>query len=79
MGLKLDDFLVRGAICFSGDFIWGNGGYLHGWVEFEFKGIEYVFDSMHKTVVLKQEWYELYKPKVDYKETKKEILDKYLN
>ena len=46
MGLKNDDYLMRGAICISGNFIWGNGGYSHGWVEFKYRGKEYVFDSM---------------------------------
>ena len=79
MGLKSNDFLVRGNICIPGDFFWKDGGYSHGWVEFEFEGLEYVFDSMHKCVVPKQEWYELYKPRIDYKKTQKEILDEYLN
>ena len=34
IGLKDDDYLMRGDLCISGDFIWGNGGYSHGWVEF---------------------------------------------
>ena len=46
IGLKDDDYLMRGDLCISGDFIWGNGGYSHGWVEFKYKGKEYVFDSM---------------------------------
>ena len=36
IGLKDDDYLMRGDLCISGDFIWGNGGYSHGWVEFKY-------------------------------------------
>lgn len=71
MGLNPNDFLVRGYI--------GPTNYHHGWVEFEFEENEYVFDSMIKDVVLKQEWYEYYNPRINYKKTQKEILDEYLN
>ena len=36
MGLNDDDYLIRGDLCISGDFIWENGGYSHGWVEFKY-------------------------------------------
>lgn len=74
MGLKSSDFLVRGFIDL--DF---QKNYHHGWVEFEFEGTEYVFDSMYESVVLKKEWYESCNPRIDFKKTKKEILDEYLN
>ena len=74
MGLKLDDFLVRGYIDLDR---WSN--YHHGWVEFMFKDNEYVFDSMIKGIVSKYEWYEYFNPRVEYKKTQKEILDEFLN
>ena len=74
MGLKPDDFLVRGYIEVEG---WTN--YHHGWVEFKFEGNEYVFDSMIKGVEYKEEWYKFFLPKVEYKKTQKEILDEFLN
>ena len=74
MGLKPDDFLVRGYIDLDG---WKN--YHHGWVEFTFEENEYVFDSMVKGIVSKQEWYENFNPRVEYKKTQKEILDEFLN
>ena len=77
IGLKDDDYLMRGDLCISGDFIWGNGGYSHGWVEFKYKGKEYVFDSMCKGVVPKIEWYEEFKPKVKFRHSKKEIIESF--
>ena len=74
MGLKPDDFLVRGCIDVD-----GCKNYNHGWVEFKFDGHEYVFDSMIKGIVLKQEWYKSYNPRVEYIKTQREILDEYLN
>ena len=74
MGLKPDDFLVRGYIDLDS---WKN--YPHGWVEFTFEENEYVFDSMVKGIVSKQEWYENFNPRVEYKKTQKEILDEFLN
>lgn len=74
MGLKPDDFLIRGYIDLP-----YRKYYYHGWVEFKFEENEYVFDSMIKGVVPKQEWYERYNPRVEYRKTQKEILDKYLN
>lgn len=70
MGLNFDDFLVRGYI---------DRNYHHGWIEFKFEENEYIFDSMIKTVIPKQEWYESFNPRIDYKKTQKEILDTYLN
>lgn len=74
MGLKPNDFLVRSYIDLRG---WTN--YHHGWVEFEFEGKEYVFDSRLKGVVLRQEYYEYFNPRVEYQKTQKEILDEFLN
>ena len=74
MGLKPDDFLVRGYIDLE-DY----EHYHHGWVEFIFEEREYVFDSMVKGIVSKQEWYETFNPRVNYKKTQKEILDEFLN
>ena len=72
MGLKPNDFLLRGYINIT-DF------YHHGWVEFEFQGKDYVFDSRLENIVLKQKYYEKYSPRITYKKTQKEILDEYLN
>lgn len=77
MGLNDDDDLVRGSICISGDFILGNGGYLHGWVEFKYRGKEYVFDSMCKWVLSKAEWYDEFKPNVKFKHSQKEIIESF--
>lgn len=74
MGLKPDDFLVRGYIDLDD---WKD--YHHGWVEFKFEEEEYVFDSRLKEVVLKQEYYEYFNPRIEYKKTQKEILAEYLN
>ena len=74
MGLKPDDFLVRGYIDVNG---WKD--YYHGWVEFRFEEDEYVFDSMIDGVVPKEKWYKIYNPRIKYKKTQKEILDEYLN
>ena len=38
-----------------------------------------MFDSKVKGIVSRQEWYEKFKPIIDYKKTQKEILQKYLN
>ena len=73
MGLKPDDFIVRGNINVDGRY------YHHGWVEFFFDGNEYVFDSMIKNVTLKEKWYKIFNPRVDYRKKQKEILDKFLN
>lgn len=70
MGLNFDDFLVR---CYI------NPNYHHGWVEFKYEGVEYVFDSLIENVVLKEKWYKHFNPRIDYKKTQKEILDEYLN
>ena len=72
MGLKPSDFLVRGYINIT-------SFYHHGWVEFEFQGKDYVFDSRLENIVLKQKYYEKYSPRITYKKTQKEILDEYLN
>lgn len=74
IGLNDDDYLMRGDLCISGDFIFGNGGYSHGWVEFKYNGKEYVFDSLCYGVVPKSEWYEEFKPKVKFRYSKKEII-----
>ena len=74
MGLKPEDFVVRGYIDVDD---WKY--YHHGWVEFKFDGNEYVFDSMIESVMLKEKWYKRYNPRVDYRKTQREILDEYLN
>ena len=75
MGLKLDDFFVRGYIHLDNSC----KDYHHCWVEFEFEEEKYVFDSRIKGIVLKQEYYEYYNPRIEYEKTQKEILDEYLN
>ncbi len=77
IGLNSDDYLMHGDLCISGDPIWGNGGYSHGWVEFKYRGKEYVFDSMCIGVVPKAEWYEEFKPKVNFKHSKQEIIESF--
>ena len=77
IGLNNDDYLMRGDLCISGDFIWENGGYSHGWVEFKYKGKEYVFDSMCRGIVTKAEWYEEFKPNVNFKHSKQEIIESF--
>ncbi len=79
MGLMPQDYLLRGELTLKDDWPWQNGGYRHGWVEFEFEGECYVFDSMLKTPVPKQEYYDYYKPQISYKKSQKEILDIFLN
>lgn len=79
MGLKPQDFLVRGDISLKSNYVWRNGGYPHGWVEFEFEGEYYVFDSMLEKPVPKQEYYDDYKPQISYKKSQKEILEEFLN
>lgn len=74
MGLQSNDSLVRGYINFKD---WKN--YNHGWVEFTYEDNEYVFDPLIKGVMPKQEWYEEFKPIVQFKKTQREILDTYLN
>ena len=74
IGLNNDDYLMRGDLRISGDFIFGNGGYYHGWVEFKYRGKEYVFDSMCIGVVPKAKWYEEFKPNVKFKHSKMEII-----
>lgn len=75
MGMLENDYLVRGSITLSYDWMWCDGGYEHGWVEFVFQGKEYVFDSRCKGVVLKKEWYEEFNPQNIVKFTKKQVLD----
>lgn len=79
MGFKPQDYLVRGTITLKDEWVYKNGGYRHGWVEFVFDDEEYVFDSMLETPVHKQEYYDHYKPQISYKQSQKEILDKFLN
>lgn len=76
MGLKRDDYLVRGYIDVDQN---GRCNYAHGWVEFLFEDEMYVFDSMIYGVTLKEEWYRKKKPEVKYRKTQQEILDRYLN
>ncbi len=79
MGMNDDDYLMRGDLCIRKSFIWRNGGYSHGWVEFKYKNQEYVFDSMCIGVVPKKEWYKEFKPIVKFKHSKKEILESIIN
>jgi hypothetical protein len=74
MGLKPNDFLVRGYINYK-----NQKNFHHGWVEFQFNENEYIFDSLKKNVLVKQDWYELFNPRINYKKSQKEILDEYLN
>ncbi len=75
IGMLENDYLVRGSISLSYDWMWSDGGYEHGWVEFTLQGKEYVFDSRCNGVALKQEWYEEFKPKNIVKYTKQQILN----
>lgn len=74
IGMRSDDYLVRGEITLSNDWMWENGGYEHGWVEFTYKGEEFVFDSLCKEIWTKEEWYKEYNPQNLIKFTKREIL-----
>lgn len=75
MGLDENDKLVRGDICLPNDaWRWCNGGYGHGWVEFLYGGEEFVFDSRCKSIMLKSEWYKMFKPEKLVKFTQAEIL-----
>lgn len=78
MGLKPQDYLVRGELTLKDEWPYQNGGYRHGWVEFMFENKEYVFDSMLKTPVPKKEYYDYYQPQITYKKSQKEILDTFL-
>lgn len=75
IGMKLDDYLVRGNLMISYDWMWADGGYEHGWVEFLHNGEEYVFDSRCKGVVPKKDWYGEFKPKDIVKFTKQDIFN----
>lgn len=77
MGLSDDDYLVRGELHIPGDFIWETLGYSHGWVEFKYRGKEYVFDSMCRGIVPKDEWYEEFKPNIKFKHSKMEIIESF--
>ena len=74
MGLKPNDYLLRGNIDMRGYL-----NYHHGWVEFLYKDEWYVFDSLILGITPKNEWYSYYKPRIDYKKSRKEILDTFLN
>lgn len=78
MGLKNNDYLVRGDIKTEGDWFWENGSYAHGWVEFTYRGEEYVFDSMRRYIFPKKVWYDKTDPKNELKMTKREILNSFL-
>ena len=76
MGLGKDDKLVRGDICLpDDDWRWCNGGYGHVWIEFSYNGEEFVFDSRCKSIMRKDEWYEIFKPEKMVKFTQAEVLD----
>lgn len=75
MGLKPEDYLVRGDIDSNN---WRY--YHHGWVEFSYDEQEYVFDSMLTNfLVSKEEWYQYYNPEITYKKTQEKILNEFLN
>ncbi len=75
MGMQGNDYLVRGSLTLSYDWMWCNGGYGHGWVEFVFQGKTYVFDSRCEGVILKQEWYDEFQPQNIVRYTQKQVLD----
>ncbi len=79
LGMNDDDYLMRGTLRVKGNFIYGNGGYSHGWVEFKFMDREYVFDSMCRGVQPKEAWYEEFNPNVKFKYSKKEIVESIRN
>ena len=72
MGMNDDDYLMRGEL-------YGYRAYSDGWVEFKYRNQEYVFDSMCRSVVPKDEWYEEFKPNVKFKHSKKEIVESIMN
>lgn len=74
MGLQKKDLLLRGTINLDG---WKD--YKHGWVEFKFNDKDYVFDSQIRGVISKEDWYSLRNPKITFKRSQEEILNKYLN
>lgn len=74
MGMKADDRMVRGDICLDHDWMWCNGGYGHGWVEFLYDGEEFVFDSMCESVMAKELWYKKFRPQNIVSYTHQEIL-----
>ena len=87
MGLKEDDKIMRGRIdvgqpnifdMFAPD-VNPNSNYYHGWCEFIFDGKEYVFDSMIRGIVTKEEYYEDRKPVINYEATLSEVLSYYLS
>lgn len=73
MGMTDNDKVVRGLID-----LYDWKGYAHGWVEFWYKGEEYVFDSMVRRIVTKEEYYSYFNPRVEHQFTKKEVLSMYL-
>lgn len=75
MGLNDGDRLVRGTITLDYDWMWEDGGYGHGWIEFDYQGEEYIFDSRCRYIELKKEWYEKFNPQNIVRFTKREILD----
>lgn len=75
MGMRENDYLVRGTLTLSHDWMWCNGGYAHGWVEFLYDGQEFVFDSRCKEIVQKKEWYDEFNPKEIVRFSKQEVID----
>ncbi len=75
IGMRQDDYLVRGSLTISYDWMWADGGYEHGWVEFLYNGDEYVFDSRCKGVVPKDEWYSEFNPQSIVKFTRQDIFN----
>jgi len=76
--LGLDDSaqLVRGIQTTQGD---RSNCYRHGWVNFNFEGEEFIFDSMVNGIITKAEWDKYYTPKITASTSRKEILDYFLS
>lgn len=73
LALKQNALLIRGYIA-CGDL----QGLPFGWLEFQFKGQEFVFSPMLPDAIPKEDYYSFFEPRVEYKKTRKEILDEFL-
>jgi len=87
MGLKPNDKVMRGRIdvgdkpifdIFADD-EYPNSNYYHGWCEFTFNGKEYVFDSMIRGIVTKEEYYSERRPVINYEATLSDVLSFFLS
>lgn len=72
--LKQNDLLVRGYIDCE-----GLQDKLFGWLEFKFKGQEFVLDPTLPDIIQKEDYYSFFEPRVEYKKTRKEILEEFLS